>query len=301
MVVQQRVDIRLLDAVVVIDRIGTDHRDNRRTIGHAMASDLLDRNRQPLVTASARERLEDTVASRRPAGRAAANANLRLGSAGNRLGGGCFLGARHPQKLFEDTGNVIGRDVSENVAVDLNGYRQHATAQTRDLAEREETVCRGVLTRCEFEIVGKRIVKFFRALDIAGRPDANLDLVLAAWLEAKRLVKGGNADDPVDRYFELPRKFGQRVGCEIAVPALKTDQLWKERMDHHGSASRQISSFAPVRTITFPPESAGTAKSFVFIEYFASTVSFSRVAESNNRSPSRLAAMILPPTATGDA
>ena len=106
-----------------------------------MASDLLDRDRQPLVTAGTGERLEDTVASRRPAGRAAANANLRLGSAGNRIGGGCFLGARHPQKLFEDTRNVIGRDVSENVAVDLNGNRQHATAQTRNLAEREETVC----------------------------------------------------------------------------------------------------------------------------------------------------------------
>ena len=94
--------------------------------------------------------------------------------------------------------------MSENVSVDLNGNRQHTTAETRNLAEREETVCRGVLTRCEFEIIGKGFVKFLRALDIAGRPDAHLDLVLAARLEAKRLIKGGNADDPVDRYFELP-------------------------------------------------------------------------------------------------
>ena len=95
-VVQQRVDICLFDAVVVIDRIGANHGDNRRTIGHAMASDLLDRDRQPLVTADAGEHLEDTVASRCPAGRAAANANLRLGSAGFRIDSGCFLVTRHP-------------------------------------------------------------------------------------------------------------------------------------------------------------------------------------------------------------
>ena len=106
-----------------------------------MASDLLDRDRKPLVTAGTGERLEDAVASRRPTGRAAANANFRLGPASRRIGGGRFLGARHPQKLFENAGNVIGRDVTENVSVDLNSYRQHATAQTRNLAEREETVC----------------------------------------------------------------------------------------------------------------------------------------------------------------
>ena len=203
---------------------GHDDFQQRRLVAHADAADMLDGDGDASFVERGLEGVVELAAAAGDAAGTQADTDLRL----RRGGGGVVLvvgvlgvaGLFASEEILKHGGDGVGGEVAVGDLADLDGRGQRATAEARDFFDGEEPLRVGVVAGGDVQVPQEAVHDGRRALDMAGRADADADDVLAGGAMAELVVERADTLDVgrADRR-QLADPL-QRLAREVAVVTL---------------------------------------------------------------------------------
>jgi len=157
------------------------------------------------------------------AARAHADADLDVGVARHRRRRHGPAGAATPlavEKVLQDFPDGVRRGIAVDDVVHFDHGRQRAAAEAVDLLHGEAAFGVGVGAGVELEMAAQRVDELARALDVAGRADADADRMPSRWLAAELAVERRDTYDGGRRDGGMRADVAQRRVRQIVAARL---------------------------------------------------------------------------------